>query len=352
MPHFYFEHLTSPAQFLALADEWNPLLAQSPVNTIFLTWEWLSVWWQHFGADYRPWLITARERPNGRLLAVAPLMMGWGRWKGWPVPLRELQFIGSPIVHPDHLDLIVADGDERLWQTLLTEIGRRPWEFWRLASVPAGSPTLAWLRQQLPPAQRPERPIPCPFIPLPADWQTFRGQLGKNHRRNIQRYDRYLAEAGAGPVSYGQLTQPKEISSLLTTLARLHQAVQAEQGHLGAFHDPRVLPFQLAIAHRFFHNNWLRLYWLRLGDQPIALMYCFLYERRLSFYITGYELEWGRFGPGRQLIAHAISDCIANQVTTFDFLRGDESYKFDWTATTQSNVYLRAAGNWLGRLLS
>lgn len=354
MTTFYLEQLTRVDELLALADEWDLLLQQSPTNGIFLSWDWISHWWKHFGAAYHPWLVVAREKGSRRLLGVAPLMRGKQQWKGLPLAYRELSFIGSPVATPDHLDLIVADGQKAVWQALLSEIWRQrgAWELWRLISVPASSPTVAYLREKVPAQHRQERQIPCPYIVLPSDWQTFRTQLGKNQRRNIQRYDRYLAEAGAGEVVYGQLTTPQEIPNLLSQLAELHQAVQKEQGHLGAFHDPRLLPFQTEIAQRFWVQNQLRLYWLRLGEKIIAMMYCFEYNARLSFYITGYDLDWSRFGPGRQIISHALQDCIARQVQIFDFLRGDEAYKFDWTATTQTNVRMRVAGSWLGQLLT
>lgn len=352
MNNFYLEHLTNPQDWLALADEWPHFLAQCPAGGIFQSWEWLSTWWHHFGAAYQPWLILARAKGTGQLLGVAPLMRGW---KKSPVPYRELLFIGSPLAAPDHLDLLVAAGAEKaVLPALLAEIwGKRAqWELWRLVSVPAGSPTIAWLGQTVPAGQQHSREIPCPYIPLPADWQTFRAQLGKNHRRNIQRYDRYLAEAGAGEVVYGQLASRDEIPALLSQLAQLHQAVQTEQGHKGAFHDPRLLPFQTEVAQRFHGQGWLRLYWLQVGPERIAMMYCFEFKGRLSFYITGYQEAWSRFGPGRQVIAYAIQDCIGRGLTTFDFLRGDEAYKFDWTAQTQTNLRMTITGSWYGRLLS
>ena len=34
-----------------LRDEWNDLLRRSRFDTVFLTWEWQSTWWQHLGRD-------------------------------------------------------------------------------------------------------------------------------------------------------------------------------------------------------------------------------------------------------------------------------------------------------------
>src|SRR5215831_13382028 len=37
------------ASFYALRSEWDALLSENLVNTIFLTWEWLYEWWNSFG---------------------------------------------------------------------------------------------------------------------------------------------------------------------------------------------------------------------------------------------------------------------------------------------------------------
>ncbi len=342
--------INTPAQFSALAPEWNDLLRRSRADNVFLTWEWVTAWWRHFGGDYRPWVLALRAE-DGNLRGIAPLMIGHKRLPGG-LFYRQLLFIGSGRAAPDHLEFITLPADEAAVDLLARGVVTGPgWDLLQLESLPPASPTLAALQRHIPARWLEKEALPCPFMRLPADWETLRQSLGKNQRRNISRYDRYLAEAGAGAVQYGQLDDAVAIPETLGTLASLHQAVQQEQGHAGAFSDPRMLPFQQDVAAQFQQRGWLRLYWLRLGGNPIAMMYCFLYGRRLSFYITGYDLAWSRFGPGRQVIAYALQQCVADGVELFDFLRGDEAYKFDWGAETQHNVQLRAAGSLWGKLL-
>lgn len=343
--------LTTPEQFLALAPEWDNLLRRSHADNVFFTWEWVTAWWQHFGSAYRLWVLALRT-DDGSLRGVAPLMVARKRLPGG-LTYRQLLFIGSGRAAPDHLQFITLPGDEDAVELLAKGVMTRPgWDLLQLESVPPNSATLTALRRHIPARWQQIGTLSCPFIHLPADWETLRLRLGKNQRRNIKRYDRYLAEAGAGPVQYGIIGHDAAaVSASVTTLARLHQAVQQEQGHAGAFSDLRMLPFQQTVAARFLQRGWLRIYWLRLGNKPIALMYCFHYGARLSFYMTGYDLAWSRFGPGRQLIAFALQQCVADGVQVFDFLRGDEAYKFDWGAETQMNVQLRAAGSLWGKIL-
>src|SRR5215207_1935799 len=61
--------------FRKLEPEWNALLQQSQSNCIFLTWEWISTWWEIFGADFEMRVLTSHD-PSGKLRGIAPLMIG------------------------------------------------------------------------------------------------------------------------------------------------------------------------------------------------------------------------------------------------------------------------------------
>jgi CelD/BcsL family acetyltransferase involved in cellulose biosynthesis len=55
-------------------------------------------------------------------------------------------------------------------------------------------------------------------------------------------------------------------------------------------------------------------------------------ERRGTFYYynSGYDLEWSSFSVGLVLIGLSVEKAIERGNTRYDFLRGDETYKFDW----------------------
>jgi CelD/BcsL family acetyltransferase involved in cellulose biosynthesis len=50
---------------------------------------------------------------------------------------------------------------------------------------------------------------------------------------------------------------------------------------------------------------------------------------------------WLRQGVGQVLIGNAIEHSIAGGQGTFDFLRGDESYKAQWADSCHENITLR-----------
>ncbi|MGH8103052.1 MAG: GNAT family N-acetyltransferase, partial [bacterium] len=57
--------------------------------------------------------------------------------------------------------------------------------------------------------------------------------------------------------------------------------------------------------------------------------------------------------PGFLLVAHAIEDCIRRGFHEFDFLRGEEEYKFRWKPEVRHNCRIIVArGHWLSKLLA
>ena len=50
------------------------------------------------------------------------------------------------------------------------------------------------------------------------------------------------------------------------------------------------------------------------------------------YYQAGFNPEFSQYALGNQLILHAINDAIDLKCTEFDFMRGDEAYKYKWTS--------------------
>ena len=70
---FQCEIVTTRNGFEELQGKWNKLLNKSPGNTIFLTWEWQSIWWNVFGGEL--YIITVIIPESNELIAILPFVM-------------------------------------------------------------------------------------------------------------------------------------------------------------------------------------------------------------------------------------------------------------------------------------
>jgi len=91
------------------------------------------------------------------------------------------------------------------------------------------------------------------------------------------------------------------------------------------------------VASRFMKRGWLRLHVLRSVDQILAALYCFAFRDRYYYYLGGFEPDLHRFSLGTILTAAAVRQAIEEGCTSFDFLRGKESYKERWKPRVRTN---------------
>ena len=58
----------------------------------------------------------------------------------------------------------------------------------------------------------------------------------------------------------------------------------------------------------------------------------------MYYYHTGFTLEHRKLSPGFVLLGHIMQDAFERDINEFDFLRGDEEYKYRWTESKR-NLY-------------
>lgn len=334
----FLEDVTDDDAFAALAPEWDRLLAASSARSPFLTWAWVGAWRQTIGAAHDLAVVAARHPADGSLLGLAPFAIEERRAPGG-LHYRALVFLGSGPAAPDHLDLLVLQGWEAavaapLWGAVLRRT--RP-DLADLDGVCAGGLLDSLALRRRSDRRRYADPIPCPHLPLPTTWDEYEAGLGRNLRQNLRRYARRLEQEAPGPITRRLVVHPEEVDPTLDDLARLHQQVRTSRGQAGAFRTPELAAFHHLAAHRFLEAGRLRLSRLDVGGKAVAVIYCVRQGDVVSFYTTGYDPEYARFGPGRDLMAHAIGAAIAEGATEFDFLRGDEPYKDHWGARSRQD---------------
>src|SRR2546423_13285943 len=164
--------IRAESDFNKLGPDWDALLTRSASDTIFLTWEWMSAWWDAYGTQGNLQILLAIDGQN-RLRGIAPLQRQTVRRYGQTFPL--LTFIGDGSADSDYLDFIIGRGDEApvmeaFNSYLQAELSRGM--LLQFNEVPDSSSTLAYLRGL---GQRhgliwSESDVSCATVMLPRDW--------------------------------------------------------------------------------------------------------------------------------------------------------------------------------------
>jgi len=323
--------IETAAELESLREPWSDLLAEDRPRTPFLTWEWMSTWWRHFGGDRRLWILAARDR-HGDLIGLAPWMLstrGAGPWK-----IRRISFIGDG----DHADILARpeERDAVIASFLRFLDDRRPeWDVLDLERVKQGSDLIAHLAASGPLYAAP-CVVPCPLVPLPEDWPSFEARvLSQKMQKKLRYAARRLDREHPGEMTLRRIEDPAEIGSALETLASLSRK---RWDRRTCFGTPGFIAFHREIAALSLARGWLRFFVLELRGIPVAATYCFAYDGEYHAYQLCIDREWAALNVGHLLVQHVIEEAIREGASAFDYLRGAERYKRDWASAIRADV--------------
>jgi len=331
--------VTQAEDLAALEPAWRDLAGRVARPQPFLTYEWASTWWRHFGdrGGRRLRVVVVRDR-DGRVVGIAPLFR-----VGWPVP--RLAVIGTG--HSDYLEVLVDGGEESRSDAIIAKMAEtlaklpaRDWVVLALDQVPAGSPTAEFLSDVASRAGWLVKTIPgeiCPYLPLPRSWDELAETIGKKMRKNLDYYWRRIEREHRLAIVAPGRDDVAAIGPLLDRFFLLHERRWHQRWMPGSFFLPRVLAFHRDVAKAMAEGDKLRLVGLAIDGEVVAVQYLFAAGDALFYYSGGFDPSWGWAGPGTLLLGQVIKGAIAEGRRVFDFLRGREEYKARWTQRERQN---------------
>ena len=324
----YVDVLTAETAFQTLRPEWLRLLGELSFQSVFLTPQWQETWWRHFGAGRQLSILTVRS-DDGRLQGLAPLMHGRD-----DADTARLEFIGA-LDLCDYFDLLIAPHrQDDVAQTMADYLVSQANEDVEIClnNLSASSPTATLLQDSL--AQQgllveTDTIETCPTIVLPADWNAYLSTLRGKDRHELRRKIR-RAENTAELV-YTVTDTPERLDEDLDTFIALHR--MSQQDDKQGFMTPSKVAFFRDMAHQLWREGWLELAFLYADDRPIAGLCCMTYGTTYAAYNSGYHPGYGALSAGIVLFANRIRSAIERGFVAFDFLRGNEAYKYRFGAS-------------------
>jgi CelD/BcsL family acetyltransferase involved in cellulose biosynthesis len=328
---------TDPARLGALEGEWRALFDAAGGPTPFLSFEWLHTWFRFFGARRPVWILEARD-PGGTLagvlaLSARPRVMGVRRWA----------LLGNGLTGADALDVLARPAAAAAARAVIGHAIAESvpaWDVVDLEDLPCGSPTVAAVRAAV--AARGvrvdvERGFVCPGFAVRG---TFAAHLARIRRRETYgRRVRWLARQPGFRIEVA--TSPAEAPAAMEDFLRLHRLRWDAEGGSYGIPPGAVEDFHRAVAPLLAARGWLRLYRLFAGKDAIAAVYGIEVGRRFYYYQSGYDPAWSARSPGLVLVGRTIEDAYARGLVDYDFLRGTEPYKLDWTGDRKETCTVR-----------
>ena len=333
---------TSLAEALGLgADAWDELVTRAGSAAPFMSWAWHRAWADTASpAEVRAAEVLELRGEDGSLHALLPIRLGRARFRR--VSVRALTWAIGDAGCPDELDVLaIPEANMTAFAAALEPL---PWQVLVLSNLVANAPHATRLLDALVArghTAREHRLWRCPQFALPASWDAYLAGLSANRRQVLRRKERNLRRDHTVTVTD---YDGDRLDAGWRHLLALH-ALRWEGAGGGAFTDPQVTRQQRLFASEMARQNRLWLTTLDLGGQPAAAWYGFTSDTTVYFYQGGRDPRLEHDSVGLVLMGLMIRRAIERGYRTFNFLRGDDPYKRQWTSsslTTHETVVFRS----------
>ena len=298
--------------FEKLKTEWEKLYSSDPYGHLYVSWLWLSVYYQHTSTK---WMVLAVFDPILKVYAgFLPLTVN----KAKPKKLQPVTtlFLGAE-PYSIFNGIVCRTEDEKVLAIFIqTEIKWDRFLLKRLVNERLVSFVDLFDEKKFKRRFFPE--WPALQINLPDSYaQYLKENLGKSTRPNLRnRANRLNKKSEITITDANDETIEEDIRILFTMWEKRFGVI------------PKVT-YEREVLLRFFKNNKLFLFVYWDGVNPISAYACIPDDNHKTMisYIIAYDSKYGEFSPGMLINLHAINRAIQKGMRKFDFLMGGDSYK-------------------------
>lgn len=321
--------------FNRLRENWDEVYDADPHATLFLSWNWLFAWLEKLST---PWIVLAAKEngSDAHYVAFFPLRIDTrideeGRL------FNDLRMAGSHAA--DYCGLISFPRSEAdAISAFAQQIKRMSWtdfvlgnfcgsddRFRKLVSCFSQSKFTISQMDCVNKTDQIDNAL-CPYVDLPDDWDRYLETISANTRQKLRRLLRAVDANSEYRITHATA---ETVAADLNTLLRFWEIKW--RSRKGSYTDNLVRAHR-AMLSRSFDRGLLLLPTLWMGDRPLAALAILMDERKKSFlfYITGRDEEFAGPQPGLILHGHSIRYAISRGMKRYDFLRGNERYKYSF----------------------
>ena len=306
---------------------WNRLASKSAAKGPFLQYGYLKNWWEHRGGGEWPqdaelFLLSFNK---DSLAVIAPF------FRVNEEGISSLYLLGAVEIS-DYLDLIGPEeiiGEMALdFLQFLEKDAYKGIEKVILVNVPETSPSLPALEEAAKKSGweiQSERASSTPSVDLPESWEDYLNLLEEKDAQEIRRKESKLAE-DAQSVELVFTEQKSRLGQDFETFLELMAMDRRKEKFLaGSMRDQ-----QRATANWSFETGILQLSFLEINGEKASGYFCFDDGGTVYVYNSGFDPKFSMYSPGWVHLTRLIRHCIEAGRQVFDFMRGDEEYKYQF----------------------
>ena len=264
--------------------------------------------------------------------AIAPLV----ERGGW---LKQLEMLGVNELY-EPTDLLYAN------ETALAHLAAKLATLGkplRLGRLPADSPAIAALQKAF--AGRAwlhlTEAASSPSLPLDESWCEPEMKFNAGRRSDFRRAQRHAATFGE--VSYEMLAPtPDELEPLLEEAYTVECAGWKGATGTALSRDTTRGAFYRRYAIAAAERGQLRLCFMRIGGQAIAMQFAIECDNRFWLLKIGYDEKYAKCSPGTLLMLYSVRYAATRGLQSYELLGSAEPWTSQWTKLERPCISFRA----------
>ncbi|MBB3442392.1 GNAT family N-acetyltransferase [Rhizobium sp. BK379] len=333
------------AGFDAVRDNWDQVYRDDPDAQHFLSWTWLKDFLAHRG---RWFVLALRERQrDARYVAFLPLRLLTKLDEQSGLFYDEIVMGGN--YSADYTGLLVMPGyEQKAIDGFAAYLKQQNWTHLRLEHfsgpaerrekmITALQGPLVMFRDNAPTSKDNIDNTICPVVFLPESWDDYLEQkMSSQTRQKLRRFLRKLD----GDEGYRiTMATPDTIDRDLGILFDFWRTRWTERK--GAERTERLINSTREMLMDCFRSGTLDVPVFWFGEQPLGVLANIIDrpKKTILFYITGRDENWRTPSPGLVLHGYCIRRAIEDGFRFYDFLRGNEAYKYAFGADERRISY-------------
>ena len=323
----------SEEAFHALKDRWNELSDASVYPNIFSTWQWCSIWWKWYGEkELHGKLFLVLIESDDQLVGLFPLYLSTKGISGIN-RTRTLHFIGygarpsgeywGPIIRKDWVEPVCDAALDFFHKP------KADWDSFFFESYALDDPGTVAFTQKMKVAfpsysQEDEERF---YITFSGTYDDYLKTLsGHNRSKKKNRYNQAIKKNGATFCTMELDT----IDKWFPVMKDLLKESRRRLNQVSPYETDKYCDFQIELLNALLPLQHADVSLLNYEGHPVAVTYSFLYCGKCFFYQPGYASNI-QGSPGDVSLQMLLMKMIDLGCTEFDFLRGGEWYKSQYT---------------------
>ena len=331
--------ITQPEELLGLRENWDKLYARDPDAHFFVSWTFLSTYLRRFDGSW--FILGARVGPHRtQYVALLPLRLRTRMKKNAGYFFNEINMGGNYAA--DYTGIVCApELADRAVAAFAKHLKTMNWTRLHLENLRVSERRSRVLLNNLSDERLVIRKVTrvnkadgvdnciCPSIELPDTWEAYLEQkLSSNTRQKLRRFMRKVEGSDEFRITHADASTVRRDIDILLEFWRNKWG--ARKGKL----LPGILRSNRLLFEHGFQNGTLFLPVLWHKDRPLGALAFFVdpLKKTMLFHMAGRDETVEVVPPGLVLHGYCIRYAIEQGFRTYDFLRGNEPYKYTFGA--------------------